>query len=89
MGIHAKERLQQRYNMDITKKDEYAILDLVNKGEFIPLDLDAHEKDRRFAYVKYKNIPIKILYAFNRKGIALNIVTVFPLDVDEYNEVNK
>ena len=89
MGTHARQRLQQRYNIELNRKDEHAILDLVNKGEFIPLDLDAHEKDRRFAYVKYKNIPIKILYAFSRKGIALNIVTVFPLDVDEYNEVSK
>ena len=89
MGTHARQRLQQRYNIELNRKDEHAILDLVNKGEFIPLDLDAHEKDRRFAYVKYKHIPIKILYAFSSKGFATNIVTVFPLDVDEYNEVSK
>ena len=56
MGTHARERLQQRYNVELSRRDERAIIAMVNKGEFIPVDMDAHEKDRKFAYVKYKNM---------------------------------
>ena len=87
MGTHARERLQQRYNVELTRKEEKGIINLINKGEFIPLDTDTHAKDRKFAYVKFKNIPIKVLYAFSKKGNVTNIVTVFPLDVEEYNNL--
>lgn len=89
MGKHSLERIQERYNLDLGYSDEANIISLLKQGKGIPLDIDTGDKKKKFAYVLYKNIPLKVLYEKScGKGIK-SIITTYPLDVDEYNEVHK
>jgi hypothetical protein len=88
MGKHAQERTQQRYNLELSYKDEKNILNMIKNGKGIPLDSPTEDENVSFIYVLYKNIPLKVLYAVHEdSGKVKGIVTVYPLDVDEYNEV--
>lgn len=89
MSRHARERAQQRYNIDLSKTDEKNILFLLNTGRGIPLDQESKDPLREFAYVHYNNIPLKILYEKDERDVVKAIVTTYPFDVDEFNTVNK
>lgn len=90
MGKHAIERTKQRYNMDLSYKDEKSIMTLIKNGRSIPLDLPTDNDNVHFAYVVYNNIPIKVLYSeWEDTGKIRSIVTAYPLDVDEYNRVTR
>ena len=87
MGKHSLERVQQRYNMELSYKDEKNIMNMIKNGRAVHLDIPTDKEDMHFAYVCYKNIPIKVLYVeFEDTGKLKGIVTAYPLDVDEYNE---
>ena len=89
MSKHSLERIKQRYNLELTCADENNIISLLKQGKGIPLDIETGEPKKKFAYVVYKNLPLKVLYEkSNKKGIK-NIITTYPLDVDEYNEVQQ
>lgn len=87
MGKHALERTQQRYNMELSYNDEENIKAMIRNGRAIHIDEETGDEDKHFAYVVYNNIPIKVLYANWELTSKLKcIVTVYPLDVDEYNK---
>lgn len=88
MGKHSLERIQQRYNLELTYADETNLISLIKQGKGIPLDIDSGDPKKKFAYVVYKNLPLKILYEKSNKGVK-HIITTYPLDVDEYNEVQQ
>lgn len=87
MSKHSKERIQERYNLELTYSDENNILKIVNKGQAILLSKESNNPNRKFGYVLYKNIPIKILYEVDESDRAVSIITSYPFDADEYNEV--
>ena len=89
MSKHSRERASQRYNIELSYADEKNIIEALKQGRGIPLDIDSGEKNKKFAYVVYKNIPLKVLYErSNAKGIK-NIITIYPFDTEEYNEVQR
>ena len=87
MSKHSKNRAMERYNLDLSYSDEKKIIRLLNEGKGVFLDLDSVDLGRKFAYLTYKNIPLKLLYAENENGKVTELVTAYPFDADEYNEV--
>lgn len=87
MGKHALERTRQRYNMELSYSDEENIKAMIRNGRAIPIDAETGDEDKHFAYVIYNNVPIKVLYVnWDKTSKLKGIVTVYPIDVDEYNE---
>lgn len=85
--IHSIARALERYNQEYTKHDIDCIKALIMQGKSIPVpELKTNSKSRHFHYVKHKKIPIKVLYANSRNGYDSNVITIYPLDVDEYNK---
>ena len=88
MGKHSKERIFERYNLELSETDERQILSNINYGNFLPIYQETKDpKHLKFAYVKFNKIPIKVLYKCSNKGNVTNIITAYPLDVDEYNKL--
>lgn len=88
MGKHSKERIYERYNLELSEGNEKQILSNINYGNFLPIYQETTDpKHLKFAYVKFNKIPIKVLYKCSNKGNATNIITAYPLDVEEYNEL--
>lgn len=87
MTKHAKERALERYNQKLTDSDLKSIISQIRNQEHIPLGCSETDKYKKFCYVKYNNIPYKILYHNKCKGVAskITIITIYPIDVDEYN----
>ena len=81
---HSQERAISRYNLYLTHQDEQNILAKLRANDMIFLGTSETDLNRKFAYVLYKNIPLKVLYIRGKRGIK-GIVTVYPFDVDEYN----
>lgn len=83
---HPIARALERYNQEFTKHDIDCIKALIMQGKSISVpELETNSKSRHFHYVKHKKIPIKVLYANSRNGYEASVLTVYPLDVDEYN----
>lgn len=89
MTKHSRERAQQRYNIELSKADECNIINILRSGRGIPLDTDTKEEDLSFAYVKYNNIPLKVLYSQTENRGVRSIITVYPFNVEEYNEAQE
>lgn len=87
MSKHSKDRIRERYNLELSYADEKNILRLLNKGQGMALDVESKDPNKKFAYVLYKHIPLKVLYEEGEKNEAVNIITSYPFDADEYNEV--
>lgn len=88
MSKHSIQRTYERYNIELNKNDEKYILGMINSGQAFLLPItNLERKKTRFAYVKFKKIPIKVLYSYSNSNHAVSIVTVYPLDVDEYNHL--
>ena len=78
MSKHSRERASQRYNLNLSYADEKNIIEQLKQGKGIPLNIDSGEKNKKFAYVVFNNIPLKVLYErSNAKGIK-NIITIYP-----------
>ena len=77
----------ERYNLELTYSDENRIMKLLNEGKGIYLNLESQEPNRKFAYVLYKNIPLKVLFEEDENKRAVAIITTYPFNADEYNEV--
>lgn len=86
MTKHSRERALERYNIKLSKQDEIAIIDKIRLNLHIPLNLPTKESNMKFAYIVHNNIPLKVLYSRSNKGVK-EIITVYPFDADEYNEV--
>lgn len=85
MTKHAVERAKERYNIELTEWDKKQIKEMLRNNQMIFLG-NADSPNKKFAYVTYNHIPIKVLYKRNCKGVQ-EIITIYPFDVDEYNEV--
>ena len=85
MSKHSRQRARERYNIELSKIDEQNIITLLRENKFTHLYKSEVEPKRHFAYVIYNNIPIKVLYERSNRGGVKTIVTVYPFDVDEYN----
>ena len=87
MTKHAKERALERYNQKLTDDDLKSFIKQIKDQEHIPMGCSETNKNMKFCYVKLNHIPYKILYHNRGKGSAskIQIITVYPLDVDEYN----
>lgn len=88
MSKHSRDRALERYNLEISKKEENEILDLLKTNQMIFLGNSEQDKNLKFAYVTYNHIPLKVLYSRSAKGVK-NIVTIYPFDADEYNTLMK
>lgn len=82
--MHAQDRAFQRYNQELSDEDILNIEKIIRQDEQIPLYSSEENKDMKFCYVLYNNIPYKILYLYTRKRIY--IITIYPFDPDEYNK---
>ena len=88
MGKHSINRVRERYNIELSYSDEKNIMTMIKNGRAIPIKNETRDDLKHFAYVLYKNIPLKVLYSeFEDTGKVRGIVTTYPLDVDEYNEL--
>ena len=87
MSKHAQERSQERYNIELTFEDEKTILGQINHNQYFPIYENTNAKDRLVCYVRFKHIPLKVVYVINKNNYATAIVTILPLNVEEYNEV--
>lgn len=83
MTIHAQQRALERYNSDLTKHDLEQMCTLIKSNQHIPISVCDENKNKKFCYVKYKKIPYKVLY--HNSKTKVKIITIYPLDVDEYN----
>lgn len=88
MSKHSRERALQRYNIQLSKSDEQDILEKIRNNQIISLGASEKDKKKIFAYVEHNHIPLKVLYERTNKG-PKSIITVYPFDVDEYNELTK
>lgn len=86
MTKHSKERALERYNIKLTNKDELEILEMIRNNQIIPLGSPEGDDKKKFAYVVFNHIPLKILYSRSNKR-PLSIITVYPFDADEYNSL--
>ena len=87
MSNHSIQRTQERYNMELTDNETRYLIGMINAGNFLSVTKDCQQKDRKHAYVKYKKIPIHVVYAVDKYGYATEIVTALPFNVEEYNEI--
>jgi len=78
----------ERYNLELSYSDEKKIIRLLNEGKGTYLNMETDDPTRKFVYLLYKNIPLKLLYAEDLNGKVTEIVTAYPFDVEEYNEVS-
>ena len=88
MSKHSKDRTMERYNLELSYSDEKKIIRLLNEGKGTYLNMETDDPTRKFVYLLYKNIPLKLLYAEDLNGKVTEIVTAYPFDVEEYNEVS-
>lgn len=89
MKSHVQNRALERYNLNLTKDDENKILELIKDKKSIFLEKSKKNEKMIFCYVTYKNIPLKVLYLRSRGKGVKSIVTIYPFNPDEYNEVVK
>ena len=86
MTKHSRERALERYNIKLSKKDEADILEMIRNNQILPLGSVDNNNKKKFAYVVFNHIPLKVLYSRSNKR-PLNIITVYPFDADEYNSL--
>lgn len=82
--MHAQDRALQRYNQELSDEDIANISKIIKQNKQISLYSSEENKNMKFCYVVYNNIPYKILYLHTKRNIY--IITVYPFDPDEYNE---
>jgi hypothetical protein len=88
MTYHAIDKSVQRYNMDLTFDEINYMIGVIKSGKSTPLlHLDTKDPRMSFHFVKYKKIPFKVLYKKKGKNYPASIITIYPLDIDEYNDV--
>lgn len=85
MTNHAILKIEKRYNLELSFNDLENMMKIIQNGESICVGSGGGGK--HFHYVKYNHIPFKVLYK-KSKGVKTEpkIITVYPLDVDEYNK---
>lgn len=86
VGKHSLSRIEERYAVKLNRVDEENIVKKIIKDDCI--FVRTGDKGCNFYYVKHNNIPIKVLFHEETRGI----VTTYYFDVDEYNklvELNK
>lgn len=80
--MHALDRINERYGNKFTMNDINIISTLIKKGLCLELVKDFVNRDKITVLLRYNNTPLKLVYSKDSK----RIVTVLPLDVDEYNQ---
>lgn len=80
--MHALDRINERYGNIFTINDINKISVLIKKGLCLEIVKDFVDRDRITVLIRYNNIPLKTIYSKATK----RVLTVLPLDVDEYNE---
>lgn len=88
MSKHSRARAVERYNIQLSKIDEQNILNKIRKQEAIFIKNSEENPNRKFVYVEYNNIPLKVLYLRTKNGVK-QIITIYPFDADEYNSLMK
>lgn len=84
--MHALRRVFERYNLELEKQDINTIIGLIKQGQSIHMpELEPWGENNTFHYVRYKKLPIKVLYHRSKGQNQGKIITIYPLDVDEYN----
>lgn len=83
MSRHAKQRILERYALDLTET-EYELLkaELYSKGCIV----DYGYNGEPIGYITFKSIPMKLIWTYNYFG-RLVILTALPFVVEEYNQI--
>lgn len=90
MSKHSRERAYERYNIELSKKAEKDIMQIIKNNEHTILyPSEQDPKHKKFCYITYKNKPLKVLYKRTNKGGVSQIITVYPFDVEEYNNAKE
>ena len=89
MTKHARERALERYNTELTNLDLEQMINIIKNNDVVSLGCSESSKSMKFCYLKYNHIPYKVLYHNKNKGAKskIKIITVYPFDPDEYNEI--
>lgn len=85
--IHAQERGLSRYAKELEMYDIRKIQEKIANKDYLFIGPSEKNEERFFAYVEYKNIPYKVLYANYERGPR--VITMYPFDVDEYNKLQE
>ena len=80
------QRIKERYNLELEDKDKKYIIGQVNSGNCLTVTKE-NSKKVIHAYVKIKKIPIRAICAVNNKGVAIEVITALPFNVEEYNQL--
>lgn len=83
MSKHAKQRILERYALDLTD-NEYRLLKQVIhvKGCIV----DYGYNDEPIGYITFKGVPMKLIWIYDTRG-RLVILTALPFIVEEYNQI--
>ena len=76
-----------KYSLDNKELDDYAIGQIINSiknKEFLYVGDSKEDSRKHFVYVKFNNIPYKVLYIGESKP---RLITIYPIDTDEYNNL--
>lgn len=80
--MHALDRINERYGNKFTKSDIFTITTLIKKGLCLEIVKDFVNRGKMTVLLRYNNTPMKLVYSKDDN----KIITVLPLDVDEYNK---
>lgn len=86
MNKHFKERARQRYNTNLDDKDIKQIINRIKNEDYLYAGRSENDPTKFFGYVKHKNLPFKVLF---KNGLTPKLITIYPIDVDEYNNLNE
>lgn len=84
MKSHAQERAYERYAKELDFKALNQLKNSIRNKEYLYIGTSKDDKTKHFVYVKYNNIPYKVLFTGEQR---IRIITIYPFDADEYNNL--
>lgn len=82
--LHAEERALQRYNKELGEYGIKQIINSIKNKEYLEAGTAIDDPEKKFVYVKFENIPYKVLYTGEKK---IRLITIYPINVEEYNNL--
>ena len=87
MSIHSRERASERYNIELSEADERSLLGYINNGQCFKVNQESSKANTAICYVRFRKIPLKVVYLVDKNKKAVNIITTLPFNGEECNKV--